>query len=646
MTFPLGGDFPRSVNNTFNLSSGPRPNSDQDLVSKAAEQGAGTVFASADGATGAYVVSQLQSTVQQILTEVLASIQKTGNSFIAKFANFETSGTFFQQVPSNVSSFWKMAQFNPGDLPRGQGIFSELFVYDVVSHVTIVNSVFVYVIEQLAASLQQVDEVDSFGNIVQTDYYSTISGSDDICVGDGSPPIITYHSPTASGTVLRPRDQIVDFSLIDAVGGVDLSTVNVTIQSSVSGTIPLVVNGTDATGGQVSITGDPSGFRFTYATPFEWGYNEEVIVTISGSDLAPLVGGNPFFCGASVVNTFLGDITFKVLNQDDFPASITAQPDLNPPFISQQIPASGTLDNSVFTPVTIGISDALTGVDLSTIVVSVNGTTIVNNGIPVTEETVLTGTPTQYVIKYSPTSAFTYGTTVPVSIFAQDREIPANTLSTSYDFSFIDEGTLIIENFLPAVGTTSQLDRRDIEVDIRDDTYGVDASQSFFVINGTIVSGTQTATTSGIHLEYHPPNDFAFDEPIKVTVHAVNGNTISPVVKEAFFTLFYGCRVALFDGGPYAYGEDVDVFIRARNIEKLHRDLSTGYFFTAYTQPSVDMGASIFACNPIADLPASITAQGPEHRYGETVTVRFFVADLDGHELGPYTFTYTIEDKP
>ena len=61
---------------------------------------------------------------------------------------------------------------------------------------------------------------------------------------------------------------------------------------------------------------------------------------------------------------------------------------------------------------------------------------------------------------------------------------------------------------------------------------------------------------------------------------------------------------------------------------------------------SSDIGASIEAINPQVDLPASLVGLGPEHRYGETVTVEFSIEDLDGRLLGPYTFVYTIEDSP
>jgi len=572
---------------------------------------------------------------------------QSSDTFIGKVVNQVTSFYKTAAVPFSVSSFWRMAQFNPGDIRRDPGVFSDLFSLDVASFFNVFKSLTFFMIETLAARLKQQGEITGFsGNIINTDF--VVSSSDDICVGDDDPPVITYISPTQSGTLLAPRDQIVDFSLTDLVGGVDIASINITIDSTVSGTFPLILNGADQTGGDVSTIGDQNSFRFIYTPPFLWEFNEQVTVLISGSDLPPQVDGNPFFCGAAKVNDFVGDIKFQVLNKKELPATIVGIGDVDPPFLSFLSPGSGTTDNSIFAPVTIRIADGFTGVELSSIFVNINTQTIIQDGIPTTNETIIFGTPAEFTIIHTPTSAFIFNSAATVVVNAADRnEDPEpNLLSTNYTFSFIDEGTLIIENFSPQIGTTSNLPAVNIEADIRDDTFGVNEEQSFFVINGTIVSGTRTPLASGIQLSHHPPNDFDFKEPVRVTVHAVNNNVLAPVVKESFFTLFFGYRLTFFNEEPYEHGTNVDVFIRARNIELLHKDLSTGYFFTTFTQPQKDLSAEIFAINPTKNLSASLVVIAPEHRFGETVTVEFFIKDFEGHDLGPILYTYTIENKP
>jgi hypothetical protein len=551
-------------------------------------------------------------------------------------------------VLGTVSSFWKMAQFNPGVLPHGEGIYSDLYYLDVFSSIFEYNRTSIHSLEYTYGKIRQTGNIDIYGNVVQTDYYTTISGSVDVCEGDEEPPFITYLDPPASGTSLRPINQIVDFRLSDPLTGVSLSSIDVSLNSTTTtGTIVLVTAGADQTGGLVSITGDSTSYRIRYLPDYFWVPNDRVLVTISGSDQVPLVEGNPFFCGASEVNHFGGDITFSVAEEDNLTASITVVGDVTPPYLDNLVPASGTSSNSVFSPVVIDISDDLTGVELSSVNVTVNGETIVLAGASITTEATVAGTPSSYTVTYNKSTAFDYGSTIDIIVYAEDKVSPSpNILSTTYDVSYIEDTTLIIENFLPPVGTSVNTDKVNISVDIRDDSHDINSDLSFLVVNNTIVSGTVTTLTSGINIEYHPPNDFAFDEPIVVKVHAQNGNIASPAVKEAFYTLFYGCRVQLHQGGPYEHAQNVDVLVKARNIENLHKDLSTGYLFTSYTQPSSDFGASIQAINPVADLPASLNVIGPFHRYGQDVTVSFYVKDLEGRELGPYVFTYTIEDSP
>lgn len=650
MPFPQGGDFVRDVSRGFNVVSSD-PNVDQ---------GEGTLLSSSNPERQSFVVGfggqlSYDYTLFQFITSI-SGIFRTynfdttviGNSILSQILPVIQGSCFVWSDLSTVSSFLRLAQFNPGVLPHLFGVFSDLFVYDVYSGFITYNRLVIHMLEKLAARIKHDGKISIGGNVVQTDYYTTISGSDDLCVGDGEPPYITYIEPTASGIHLRPRNQIIEFSLGDAVAGVDLSTVYISLNSTTSGTISLVEAGVDQTGGSVSIVGDSASYLIRYTPPFLWDYNDTVVVTISGSDLPSVVDGNPFFCGPAETNHFVGDIPFQVLNEVDFNTSLNVIGDDQPPYIYQAIPASGTSDNNVFDPVVISIADDITGVDLSTISVVIDGKIIVNNGIPATEETVVTGHKKTYTVTYTPNVAFTYGSTSTVTVSASDLVAIStpNQLLSEYNFSFISDSTVVIDNIVPAVGTHVNIDDLDISVDVTDNTYGIDSDQTFLVINGTVVSGTRQVLASGIRMTYHPPNNYEFDRPIRVTVHGTNANVGAPAVKESFFTLFYGNRIFYFNDRPFDHLQTVDVFVRARNIENFYKDLATGYFFSTYTQPSNDFGASIVAVNPTANISAGITGLTPEHRYGKTVVVEFSVEDVNGNLLGPYTFSYTIEDKP
>jgi hypothetical protein len=577
-------------------------------------------------------------------------LYKFSNSIISTIiavglSNTKEVNAFEYGFPNGASSFGRLVRLMPGTLPHIVGSYSDLYRYDVFSAYKTYNKLVLRFIETTAAKIKQTGTFSSSKPLITTDFYTTISGGD-VCVGDETPPYITYISPVASGTNLRPRNQNVSFSLGDLVGGVDLSTVAVSLDSTTSGTISLVSAGSDQTGGLVSIIGDSASYLITYTPNFLWDFNDSITVTISGSDFPPILGGNPFYCGLAGVNLFAGDIKFKILNQSDFGATITAEGDVSPPYILSAVPSNGSTDNEVFSPIVLTIADDLTGISLGSVSVTIDGAVVILDGIPQTTEVTIVGSPAAYTITYVKETSYTYGSTVIVEVYAEDRVAVPNVLDTSYAFSFLSNSSLRIENFLPPVGTSVNPWDIDIQVDVVDDTYGVDDDLSFLVVNGTIVDATKTVITSGIRFTYHPPNDFAFEEPIRVKVHGQSDSLPQVIVKENLYTLFYGYRYLVHNQDPFAREVPIDVFVRATNIQALTKDLATGYYFTTYSQPASNFGASITPITPWSDLQGSIVGVGPEHRYGATVTVTFYVRDYEGHELGPYTFNYMIENSP
>jgi len=208
-----------------------------------------------------------------------------------------------------------------------------------------------------------------------------------------------------------------------------------------------------------------------------------------------------------------------------------------------------------------------------------------------------------------------------------------------------DVAAVVSSVFSPTVDAVVRY-QLSIEVDITDATYGVDFDECTFVINGETVSPEKDIIPNGVHLRYHPPNNFDYGEPIRVIVHAVNGNLAAPVVKDVPYTLYYGYKLTYLNNDAFEYDSPVNVFVSARNRKENYKYLNDSYSFTSYKHPFSNLTAQLDAINPISNLGASITSVAPEHRYGETVTVELFVKDFNGNELGPYTFTYTIENKP
>lgn len=618
------------------------------LVFTSEDPEASTFTVSDDGIDSEHWISQLSTSITGHFSVYKFLDNIVGSSLIFSVDPIKQTAFYPILAPSIILSSCRLAQLNPGAIYPGAGVFSPLFVYDVYNNFSIVNGYSFYFLETLAASLKQEDLFRSYKNLIG--YDATISGSEDICIGDGVPPYVVLHNPSVSGTHLAPTNQIVDLSIGDAVAGVDISKVSLQLYSETrfpGSHYNLVVGGADATGGRVAISGDQREYRFIFTPIWTWDNNEYVRITISGNDLPPIVGGNPFFCGANTTNTLLGEIWFQVFDKFDLPASLTAIGDLEAPYISYTFPASGTGSNNVFNAITFKIADSFTGVDLTTLDVSVDGTVIVNNGSPTTSETSITGGPAEYTVSYDPISPFQYGSVIEVHVFVKDLYVyGANTLDTSYTISYIADTSMRVENFLPEVGVSSQLDSLNIQVDVFDDTYGVNTSSTDLIINGEAVFATQQILTSGVRLTYHPPNNFDFGEPINVIVHGVNLNNNAPVVIDAPFVLYYGYRFLQNNSSPFQHNSQVNVFVQAKNVKRFNKYLNTSYYFTTYQQPSKDISAEIEAIVPWRDLGAEIGVIAPTHSYGQTITVEVYVKDFDGNELGPYTFSYKIEDQP
>jgi hypothetical protein len=150
--------------------------------------------------------------------------------------------------------------------------------------------------------------------------------------------------------------------------------------------------------------------------------------------------------------------------------------------------------------------------------------------------------------------------------------------------------------------------------------------------------------TTGATIEYHPTNNFAYDEPINVLIHAENNSSSSKVIKEQVYQLLYGYDIRVYNKS-FSPKTKVDVAVRAFNNRDFKNYLYNGFYFTTVDRSSQDLTASITPIVPWVDFPGSIYPQGPIHRYGKLMEVTIYAKDLSGNEFGPYTFSYTIEEE-
>jgi PKD repeat protein len=99
--------------------------------------------------------------------------------------------------------------------------------------------------------------------------------------------------------------------------------------------------------------------------------------------------------------------------------------DVTPPYTYGHDPAPGAVDVSVTSPIRVHIADDETGVDPASIVMIVNG-------IVVTPA--ISGSPSNYLLEYTPAVPFDYLQAVIVEVSAQDLAAPPNALNEGWGF--------------------------------------------------------------------------------------------------------------------------------------------------------------------------------------------------------------------
>ena len=594
-------------------------------------------------------LTQVDSIPYKQSTNKFISSEKVDLQSFYKFVSVDSNTQNYYTLitkDNSIYSFYSMFTLNAGKFLQGPGIYYEFFKYDILSSLienSYSNTLSVFANYSAYTNLKEIDSSSSF---INEGVGTTVSGGIVICEGDFTPPNVNYVSPSSSGTTLRRQNQIVEFELFDLRSGVDLTSIEVVLTSSDRASIPLVFSGVDQTAGDVDITGNPSNYHIRYTPGFSWNDNEKLIVTISGSDLPILVDGLPFTCSGGGINHFSGDIKFSILNDSNLTGDLNAIGDVDPPVITFTSFVENSTNNSIFSPLVIHLEDYLTTIDITTINLYIAGEAVILAGVPLKVNTSVTGNPSQYVLSYLPENNFIYGATYGVLVEASDKATPAsNDLSHSFNIGFINDSSIVISNFKPEIGITTGLQDVDISVDIQDILYDINSITSFMSINGEVVPATITPIADGINLTYHPPNNFNYDAPIIVRVRGVNNNA-TLTIREEVYTLYFGCRYLFRNKGKYKYDSKVDVVIKASNTGRLSRNLNYNYLFSTYAKPTDNLTASIVAINPVDNLTASILPQGPFHYYGEDVVVTFYVKDFEGNELGPITYSYTIEQKP
>lgn len=473
---------------------------------------------------------------------------------------------------------------------------------------------------------------NTFGS---TWYYQVLDSSDFTAsinaIADDGSPYLYGESPTPFFGGI-PADTDISFYIKDDLSGVDLSSVFVYIND-----IVVVRNGT-AVGSSISISSSPGGYYFKYTSVSLFSYGSRVSVRVVADDLYS-------FAVNSLDYTYFFDIVGDgTLRIENF------------------YPEVGVTWDPENIDISVDVIDEVYDVSESGLYLSING-----QQVPA-YTTTLYGNINLY-------TTFSGISTISGSVLEGVSLTNASMLGVSVVGSSVFGGSLY-SGYFNGVGSFGGLEYPFCTSLSGVPVYGGVSSGALAsgVLNTTLVSGVNwdgsyvsstitnvelvevysSAVTSsgtvisgsvGRRLGYHPDNDFNYSGVISVLVHGENASCAAPVTVEKVYQLFHGYNVKVYDR-EFNHSSRVNVFVGALNTESFTNELSYGYYFTTIDQPYNDVNASITGIAPWVELGADINPQAPVHRYGETVEVEVYVEDVEGNALGPYTFTYTIEEAP
>ena len=246
----------------------------------------------------------------------------------------------------------------------------------------------------------------------------------------GSPCIDAGYNTSAIVTtdkdgLTRPQNSVVDIGAFEYTSTTPDTTDPAGIDnlSAVSGSNNGEVNLAWTAPGDDGASGTVNSYDIRYNTQTITDVNWATTSTQISTEPAPNSAGiaeSMTVIGLTAGQTYY----FAIKSQDEVPnlsalsnvVSAEAKetiiiPDTTPPYTTGHSPAKSAANILPNTPIIVHVKDDGSGVDVNTIVMRVNGSIVTPT---------ITGTPADYTLTYEPLADFNYGSTVVISVEAQD----------------------------------------------------------------------------------------------------------------------------------------------------------------------------------------------------------------------------------
>jgi len=436
-----------------------------------------------------------------------------------------------------------------------------------------------------------------------------------ICVPDRNPPTTANHFPAKFETQAA-TNTIFKVDIFDDLMGVDKNSIQIKLNQQNIMSSP-----------NTNITTLPKGYHVEYQPPDRLVGLVSVSIDVSDLSEPPNVMPTEYYTFTTVADT-------------------------DPPYLTALDPQPNESNVAEDKNVYLEIHDAYTGVNNSTIVLSIND-------IDVTNQTSIAEVTGGYSLFYDPFDPFEYDETVKVSVSCMDKAVNPNQLNATYYF-FIVGDTIppYVENMDPEPDEVGVTLNTDIYMEILADGYAVDSSSIRLYVNSAYVTPVITPLASGFgySLRYDPPTNYNYGQEINISVYANDVAEPPNVMPE--FSYSFRCidddiyPPFLTELEPAAKNDvsvktkisfkllDVEYGIDFNSILfKINNSIITDYFFETVDDPA---GKGYF----IEYYP-----EQPFH-YGETVSLFIYAQDLSSNhnELSPsqrdHNFVCEVDTVP
>ncbi len=339
---------------------------------------------------------------------------------------------------------------------------------------------------------------------------------------DDDAPYVDGRNPASGATGVAVNSNIVfhvkDYKNNAGVTpglGVDISTVTVAVTPAGGSTITYT-----SASPQFSYSGTSADYTITINPSSDFAQNKVISVVINASDL-------------HVAPNVMTPVSYSFTTVDS-----------DAPTFSTFVPAQSAANVAADTNVSFHIVDSVggAGVDINNTSVTVAGITYTS----VSPQFSYTGTSADYAITINPSSNFSGGQTVTVSINTQDLASTPNTASTSYTFSIASTcSTCFVDSESPARFTTTATLGTTISFRVKDTGDGINPNTITVTLIGTgaafpvsplTITGasaamdvTGTAANELVTITLPATTEVNIPYSVYITASNVNGLAMAPV---------------------------------------------------------------------------------------------------------------------